>query len=409
MKIEDVLPFQCCFVKQRFHELNPQKKIRHLLMTYLKVISKEVVPDKIYVTEKKDKGNVLFFRSLYRQDYIELFHNVADAYPFSSVICFVNGHKVMDTSGCFCVLGFGESLKRFLVSCLYFIRYLSLIIYSICNYGLFKGLWLYLQFLKISLFFDNLLRHKPSGVVVFAEMQDMDRILSLKCRRKGIPCSSMQHGLYADYETIETVNRINYKPQFVSHFLAWGQHTHDLIKNYCPWVEVKICGKPADDLVPEVHSGDHPFGCVLIFDQDIFKEQNAEMLNIVKEVFSEHEGGLAVRFHPQNRPEDYDLANVKILDNDAGWPEAECYVGHTTTFLLQLLRAEVKLFRYATDAESVVQEPRIEFTNSNELKTLLGRSQYKGCEALEKYIAMTGADSIKAHIYAINNMLNSAA
>jgi len=405
--IEDLLPFQCWLVKQRFHDMPRLQKIKHLVMTYLRVLASEIVPDEQYMTDKQEEGNILFFRSLYRQDYIELFSNITDAYPYSSQVCFVHGHHIMDTRRCFRRVGLGDILKRWASSTVHLIRDPSLLRNAIHSFGAFKGVWLYLQFLKVALFCDGLLKSRPSAVVVFAEMQDMDRVLSWKCKLKGIPCASLQHGLYSEYTKIETVNTINYTPKFVSHFFAWGQHSHDLVKKHCPLVTVEICGKPRADLAPSIHTNQDRYACVVIFDQDIFKDKNAEMLAIVREVFYEKPGGLAVRFHPQNSKEDYDLTNITLLENDATWPEAAYYIGHTTTFLLDLLRAEVNLFRYATDAESVLQEPNIEFEDAGQLRTLLQRPQDETCETLTKYIAMTGMESIQAHIRAINNMVPS--
>jgi hypothetical protein len=400
LKIEDLLPFQCWYVEQRFTTFSWWSKLKHLLSCMVKLFTQEIACEDLPSSPREQPSDVLFFKSLFRKDYDEIFLNVASEYPGNVDVISVPGYEILNyRRSAFSTVPLFVKLKRSRCIIGLFFRHGSIMFGAITRYGIFKGTWLFLQFLKISIFCQKLLQCvSPKRVVVFAEMQDMDRILSwhCACRKHPIPCATLQHGLYAEYLQMETVNRCNYQPKFVSHFLAWGESTRALVTRYVPDVHISVCGKPIQDYTPKVDSENTTYACVVIMDQNIFMEQNMEMLSIVRDVFSLKPGKIGVRFHPQNIQEDYNLNGMESLPSGGEWPQSKCYIGHTTSFLIDLLRANVTLFRYATESESVLKEPSMEFSTAQELR---------GClEILQQYILQSGDAAITQHILAIKKM-----
>jgi hypothetical protein len=267
-------------------------------------------------------------------------------------------------------------------------------------------MWLVMQWIKLEAMFRTWFQDPPRGVVVFADMQDPDRVLSWMCAQREIPCATMQHGIYAEYREADTVNQNNYQPRYVTDFLAWGRATASLVQTYAPNVHVSICGKPTLKPPPVKGDGEVTYDCVVIMDQNLFSEQNREMLALVREIF-ETDRELGVRMHPQNNPDEYDLQGFNMT-TDQDWINTGCFVGHTTTFLLELLRGGHRLYRYESGAETAFSDPRIEFHTSDELRQLLHHPPPPPATVVNNYIHISGRDSVKAHVDAIHIMADTA-
>jgi hypothetical protein len=402
MRIEQLLPFQCWFVKHRFEQVGCWKLLRHVFVSLFRVVFWEVV---LPITDEGEKGGVLFFKSLFREDYNRLFRNVAETWPDRKRICELNGYEILNTrSSEFSPVKMRKAVQRFS----WLLMEASLGLGTWWNamhlHGPLVGTWLWIQTLKLALLCRRVLGSSPEVVVVFAEMHDLDRMLSWFCLRKKIPCVTLQHGLYTEYTQTETVSRLNYQPEFITHFLAWGENTSELIKKYNPSVNVVICGKPDKPTVLQSADAAPIYDVILIMDQNTFEKENREMLKILREVVLESDLRLGIRFHPQNLRDTYDTTGFKVLEpNDNA--TASCYVGHTTTLLMDLLQGGARLCRYASSAESLIQDPEIEFQTAMKLKELLAMKAEKVSWTVEKYIFTTGERAVELHHQAIASLI----
>lgn len=200
-------------------------------------------------------------------------------------------------------------------------------------------------------------------LVVFADMQPIDHLLCQYARRAGVPSATMQHGLYVDYEGYPNINMVNYVNTAADWFLAWGSHTGRLIKKYNKDSRIAICGKPiesnrSDDV------GERPYFSV-IFDQNLFKDENRELLAIAIRVKDELDVDLNLRLHPHNKTRHYNLSESLIINRDV--QRSLFVVGHTSSLIYELMRLGVMAFKYETGVPSVDRIPEIGFTNSDEL------------------------------------------
>jgi len=399
--IEALLPFIGWCVRGKENDLSPVRGLGRLMRSAFRLFFFDIVllpDDRDSVAE-----SVLFFKSHPREDYDVLFENVAGAAEGAAVITTSYRDVFADRVNAYTPLAARHLLSRAAFSLVSFFRRRRLILRATKEYGWINGLWLYVQLLKVEVALICILDKLPEAVVVFGDMNDMDRVLSWLCRKRGIPCATMQHGIYTEYLNEHTVNNNNYRPRYCTDFLAWGEMTARLVSRYVPDVTISICGKPAMPVIPELDDRPVLYDCLVIFDQNLFKCQNVRMLDIVRESFGE-ESRLAVRLHPQNNPDEYDLTGFHVVAHEGG-SRSEVYVGHATTFLLELLAAGLRLYRYNSGAESAIRTPEIEFQTASGLKELLDAEAYCTAGTIEEYYARTGEEAVQAHLNAIKAMV----
>ena len=403
-RIEDLLPQLSWDIQTRFEGLSRLGMLRHLLMTIFRTFAFEVA---FPANPAGQLRPILMFQSMPRKDYNELFQNVVKSLGEDATAVSLDAQAVYSNRPkAFRSLGLAGVVRRTGLVFRLMHRHRRMFYDALRRYGVSKGAWLCLQVLKIEPGLTQLLDHRPKGVVVFAEMQCIDRMLTWLCADRGIPCGTLQHGLYAEYTREETVNVHNYQPKYVSDFFAWGEMTAQLISKYCQEVRVTVCGKPVERIPESDQDLDSVFACVVIMDQNIFEAQNIEMLTMVKKAFSDMAKPLGLRMHPQNDIKRYDLTGFEEVTTE-NWRLTECIVGHTTSFLIDLIQDGFTLYRYASACESVFQNSDIEFTTVEELVELRTKRLPLPQSLVKAYISQTGEDAARAHAEAIRNYLKT--
>jgi hypothetical protein len=400
IRLEDILTLLAWQSPEIVGGFSRKRMLKHLLGLFIRTLTKRLSLPAM----SKEESSLIVFQSFLRPDYDELVDNIVSAVgrraillrlPFGEIHTYRTEHfeRIRWTQTC--------GRVKILVS--QALKFRAMWIDAMRRRGALLGTWLYLHFLKNRLDLTPIVSARPEGVIVFAEMQPLDRILSMLCKENGIPCATLQHGIYAEYKAIETVNRYNYHPLFVSDFLAWGQRTAELIGRYSPSVVVAVCGKPTKKELRKSALEEQVFDMVLILDQNIFHKENQEIIRIAYETLPFLNSRIAIRFHPQNKPQEYETYGLEVVEGD-DWLKARCCVGHTTSFLIDILLAGIPVLRFASGAESVFEDKRIEFTNAQELICLINADVSASNNVLKEYISKTGVVAINAHFNAIQDM-----
>ncbi|MFN1584440.1 glycosyltransferase family 2 protein [Vibrio rotiferianus] len=257
----------------------------------------------------------LFLRSLERNDYKSLFHSIASQ-------CL--SEKIFIEDFVYTKPTINIDASKFLSE----------------NYGLSKYFnycdedyldCLTIRFIYYCYIVSNFLHFSPKVFVSFSDMQPVDYLATLCFKDKGIKTVTLQHGLYVDYSGVDTVNVVNYINQPSDYFLAWGKNTKDLIESYHESSCVVVCGKPNINKIEYQNSKT----VLVVFDQEIFNEQNIEMYKIVSDFAHRNELKILVRFHPHNNVPAYEkkLGPLNTTNELGGH---SLVVGHTSSLLFEL-------------------------------------------------------------------------
>ncbi|MFG6539307.1 hypothetical protein [Sulfitobacter sp. CS16] len=327
-------------------------------------------------------GDVVFFRSLVRDDYYESFHAVIRASGIRNPVIIddyitasnpqrmnrATSRFMLDNQDLFDHINETDGLKRAIL----FIR--------LCKYAFIKH------------HFKNT---KPRLVVFHADMQPVEYLLACHFRSLGVTTVTLQHGLYVDYSGYDTINKINYLHQPSEYFLSWGPSTSELIRRHHPDTKIIECGKPLissanpPDLAPETS----PY-IALLLDQKPFHRQNEEMIEIVQAYALRSGLDIRVRFHP-SLPKAAILTKYPFLTEQLHFTDAQMVVGHTSTMIYEALALGCHVMRFASDIPAIKLPKNSEFRTLEELEAHAvfpvpsDLSQYYftafGDEALENY------------------------
>lgn len=298
--------------------------------------------------------DVLFIKSMVRPDYNELFDTIINASGLNNYIvihdCKKTGSKMNPSASRFLIRNY--QLGRLLTDIDISDRICCTI--RICYYAFL---------------IECLSKIKFNTLVCFADMQPIEHLAAAYFRALGRTTVTLQHGLYIDYGDQDTVNVINYLHQPSEYFLAWGQNTADLISSYHPKNKIAICGKPTIHN-PGTNSSNRRSGAFIavIFDQEIFRAQNIEMLSIALQYSRQHALDIKVRFHPHNDKQSYFKLFPSITESK-NFIEAELVVGHTSSLLYEALALGCKTVQYCSNIPTIPLCESKRFSNIEELNT----------------------------------------
>lgn len=303
-------------------------------------------------------GPALFFRSLVRDDYKTLFHKVIAAadLPGSLIIedyvaptqayNFDASCELADSITVVRKLGLDDPVEA--AACAVKLIHYGMIVRALTSYD-----------------FDTL--------VTFSDMQPVEHLATLYFKAQGKATVSLQHGLYIDYGEVDTVNVINYKHQPSDHFLAWGQHTAELIKTHNPDTNVVICGKP--DLTPlkrrNGYAGNEDGEILVVMDQEIFQAQNIAMLKLVNAYAERQNKQVRIRFHPHNN-KPYYRKIFPNLQEKRSIEDASIVVGHTSSVLFEAAALGLPTLQYKSDTPTIPLAGERQFTDDSSLQQAMG-------------------------------------
>ncbi|SLN72505.1 hypothetical protein ROG8370_03518 [Roseovarius gaetbuli] len=330
-------------------------------------------------------GEVLFFRSLVRDDYKEMFSLVRQQAATPALCIEDFAYRSPDAR-------MNIEVSRFMLQN----KSLYDVAGSLPDTDSLDQACLYIRLCKYKYILDYFRAGpKPSAVVFFADMQPTEHLLSRHFRHHGVTTVTLQHGLYVDYANYNTVNKINYLHQPSEYFLSWGPSTSELIRRHHPDTKIVECGKPL------IFSADPPADApptrpyiAILLDQKPFHAQNEQMIEIVQAYALRRDLDVRVRFHPSLPKADI-LAKYPELTEQLHFTDAQMVVGHTSTMIYEALELGCHVMRFASDIPAINLPKNSEFRTLDEMEAHaafptpsdLSRHYFTafGAEALENY------------------------
>lgn len=326
----------------------------------------------------------IFFRSLVRNDYKKLFHEIASAAPSETSIV---------------IEDYLRKTTKIAPMAIFLIIKLLPLFFSFKATNLYERVFLYIRLCFYYRIVAAVSKYNFNTLILFADMQPVECLLAQYFRSRGKKTVTLQHGLYADYGDYPTVNIINYLHQPSEYFLAWGRHTADLIYRTGTGRKVVICGKPSVAISSHIkpkHTAEHTYFSVIL-DQNIFEQHNIDMLKLACQYAKKASLKINIRYHPGNNRRTYqDLARGHYVDLDL---DGSLFViGHTSSMLHEMMLLGVPAFKYASDAPSVEMPDELIFTTSEQLNKLATNMNSIDFNTLAKdYISFFGQSSLERY------------
>lgn len=319
----------------------------------------------------------LFFKSMERDDYKELFDKIISSCNHSkkSIDLIPRQSKILRLYRLFPLRRTFSLLKKF------------------GSRNLLKTAFILsktLFYLSVS---DNILKNNQfNHLVVFADMQPIDNLLTQICNLMKIPTTTLQHGIYIDYSKAPNINKVNYENSPSNTFLAWGDSTGQLIKQYHPLKRIVVCGKPT---LANITSSNKSNYFTVLFDQNLMAKKNREMLTMAYEISKETGLRVNIRLHPRNNPLSYQIRKSSPINQDVF--KSHFILAHTTSLIHELMRLGFPVFKYDTDIPSITVPDELKFSSTQEFFTKLNtieKNQIQPESLASDFIATIGDSSL---------------
>lgn len=323
----------------------------------------------------------LFVKVMQRQDYDAYFNQVTNVCPEKKCVIDI---KYENT--------FYPRVTPFIV----FFKYLSLVI-SLRDTKVYRSIYLLpvlLQYLEVYDRVNQSVDYK--NLVVFSDMQPIENLLVQSARLNDITTVTMQHGLYIDYTRFDNINTVNYKNQVAEYFLAWGASTKELIHQWQPSTKIVICGKPLKEMSRLSKQEDY---FTVLFDQNLLREYNREMLVIAYDLQKATGLNVNVRFHPRNNPAFYPIRkNVTYINKEI--EESKFILAHTTSMIHEIIRLGRPVFKFKSIIPSLPLPENLIFSTAHELRDIIANADLEenACKAIGKeFILYINDESLKKY------------
>lgn len=305
----------------------------------------------------------LFLRSMVRNDYKELFEDIAGCCDSSKLL--ISDYKKPGRSE------LNLEAQSFLLSCMPFYKKFTI------SSG-YVRMCLFLKLCQYLFILSKITLNRFRCIVFHADMQPVENLISQYCRKAiGVITATMQHGLYVDYTGFDTVNIVNYKHQTSEYFLSWGPHTSQLIERYHQDTKIVKCGKTLIYNACSLNNLNKEKYLFIILDQKIFNTQNEEMISIACKYAIKHNISVRVRFHP-SLDRNKLLNKYPILIEQSSFTESLFVIGHTSSLLYEALALGCRVCRYRTNIPAITLPEYAEFTTVSELEFCLQHTQPAG-------------------------------
>lgn len=362
----------------RYEELKGLRKLRGLLSVACRTFLSRPL-----VSSEGRKNGFLFVKSMHRKDYDLLFEAVVRTAPAPRAVSTVVHDRLQ-----------GPGLAPFRTVARYAATFARLdpsrplrMLYLACR------LCLYLEAVEI------LLRDARFKVlVVFADMHPVDNLLVQIAELEGLETVTLQHGLYVDYERCPNINRANYINIVSRHFLAWGEGTRALVSRFHPGCVVEVCGKPLNDDFLDAGSAPGEPYLTVIFDQNLLKDHNRQLLRFGRALAEETGVRLNLRPHPYNRLSEYGIGADTLLN--APLRGSTWILAHTSTLVHELLASGFSVLKMESDVPCLETPAELCFRSMEELRAIVARGPLppeRCMAAATRHIACTGESSRLAY------------
>ena len=328
---------------------------------------------------KAHDGDVLFIRSLGREDYALLFGAIAASCD--------HPRKVMLNTFATKTVARNHDALRFLSA------HMDLIERIRVRHPVDRQC-AFLQLMSFGMLLEHFADTRLDALVCFSDMQPIENLFARHFRHKGVPTVTCQHGLYIDYGDYKTVNCINYLNHASEHFLAWGDETASLIRAYHPEARVHLCGKPVFHRGKIALATKTGKAIQVVLDQPIFEVQNIAMFRLVSDFAKTAGHTVSVRYHPGiNR----DTFQKKIGSpaEATDFLSADIVVGHTSSLLFEALALGKKVVQFKSSIPTVDLPPQLQFHDPATLQKAVGANADP--KVAHTYFARIGDDSRKAY------------
>lgn len=322
------------------------------------------------------KSDILLFQSLHRYDY-----NI-----FTEEI-----YKLIETKNKSFIKLNPVNQLNFEIKNISFIEYLN-IYKSLKDINCFKKkVFIFIEIIKIMKITNLINKYTPKLVILHADMQPVENIISQFFNHKDIPTATLQHGLYIDYQSNPNINEVNYKNIVSRYFLAWGEETKELIQKYKLNVNVKVLGNPLENNT--IIKKEKFF--TVIFEHEGNKEFNFVLLIIARKISIQLNLELKIKLHPNNTFKDYKIKREEIIKFDNIY-NSSFVIGHTSSMLYQIMGKDIPIFKLKSDSPSNKTHEKFIFRNTLELEdklNMIDSIDYK--KESEYYIKYSDSNSKK--------------
>jgi hypothetical protein len=338
-------------------------------------LMKSQVPERL-------KTQFLFFKSITRADYNIFFEQIFAICPFEK--------KSIDHKYVYAFNFWGV---------IYAIKNINILlkIFVSRKFRIWASIYIYTNFLRSLQFVESFSNADVKCLIVFGDMQQLDNCLVQYLGQRNCRTVTLQHGLYLDTkDNPANINYVNYMNIVSEYFLSWGEATKNLVERYSK-SKVEIVGKPLPPLqVLQSTNSESQFFAVL-FDTSVYRSHN----KLLKEIALAVETKLSIKafffLHPDNDPQEYGLEPSQFLPRSR-IGGADFIIGHTTTYLIELMCLGKRAFRLNSDIQWHEISESLTFQNAQDLvdkimkpATLAGNSN--------KFIAYIGEDSLNKYKY----------
>lgn len=369
------------------YALNKKKvyhKILYILYTIYKIVFKKY--EITFSNNSLQKVDFLFFKQLHRGDYDKLFNSIVSQCNYSKNIALA---KECST---FNVFAFLQIIQGF--------NYYK----KLDDTNIMTKIYLYLSFIYYFKHLKSFENIEFEYLVVFADMQPIDNLLVQYFNLKNKTTITLQHGLFVDYEGTYNISSVQYENVVSDYFITWGLENQKLIEKYNSECKVIVCGNPTIEYYKKPEKIDKEFFSVM-FDWDVFKEQNQQMLNIAYEVADRLNIKFHLRMHPSNKKENYNIKSQYLIDN-VDYRESIFILGHTSSMIHISLRLGLKIFKYDTDIPTSKIDTKYLFKNTDDvIEKYNNLDQYN--DVSKDHITYIEKESLLEYEKLFNNLVNN--
>lgn len=359
-----------------------EQKREHLKMLQQDFLTYE------YVTPPASDGNVLFIRSLGREDYAALFGAIFHACSGAPKTYFESFKK--------------SKVKHNAKAAEYIENNIDLEDWIDVRNPIDRQC-AFMVLISYCFLLEHYADVKFRAVVAFSDMQPIENLFIQYFRSKGIPTVSAQHGLYIDYGEYKTINAINYMNHAADYFLAWGEKTAELISTYHPKSKIVMCGKP---LVFQGKSSTGKSGgrsIMVVLDQAIFENENYAMSRIVLDYARNYGYQLTVRFHPSLKKDSFFRMFPDVVES-SDFMDADIVVGHTSTLMFEALAMGKSVVQFKTNIPAIDLPKSLQFNDLSSLEKAMVSPIKPGLSRL--YFCALNNDSKKNYADFFTFLLN---
>lgn len=297
----------------------------------------------------------LFYKSMHRVDYDKLFDSITDVCEASKVILKSN-----------IIYGFDFSFLKNISNDW---KYLKLIDAN----SIIERLYLFCSYLFYKKMLGNIRKYEFDYLVVFADMQPVENFIVQYFIEKGKKTVTLQHGLFLEHGWNSNLNEINYTNIVSEYFLTWGNENKKLIEKYNKDVNVVVCGNPIIEPVEKAFDETKSKFFTVMFDSNLWHDYNQRMFDIATCISKSTGYKINIRFHPANKPEDYQIDKKYIInDVSLNYYNSEFILGHTSSMIHVCMRQGLVVFKMVSDMPHSYIDSKFYFSDCENILEKVG-------------------------------------